>query len=408
MIFFLTLVSCGKKAKVETYSIIPEPVSIECSQHYYKYTPSTKICLDGLGRNSNLADYLTRTLREFHFKPRFIGISTSNSLVLRLLPASAMSHPDEYSLHISDSGICISSTSEKGLYYGFQTFIQMLPEDVKKVRYNSVSLPYCSIVDYPRYEWRAFRIDAVDNKYPMSEIKRYVSVMSFYKLNRLHMRLGGIGDENDDKMYSYTELCDLERFAKQNYVELVLECDSCDDETLVELSSVRSVEADKLISTSETSLRRGYRFDPLIEVENGGGLFEIDSVSSIDEFEYRMLPAICAFAECVWTPRSAKQWPDFRRRIESHKLRLENMKYSYHMGSFEPVVRWLCTPDGSWLALLECEVYGAKIHYTVDGLEPTISSPVVHGLIAVPDSVQLKTLVEYRGLIRGDVSVFTH
>ncbi|MCQ2262206.1 MAG: family 20 glycosylhydrolase [Bacteroidales bacterium] len=408
MIFFLTLVSCGKKAKVETYSIIPEPVSIECSQHYFKYTPSTKICLDGLGRNSNLADYLTQTLREFHFKPRFTGTSTSNSLVLRLLPASAMSHPDEYSLHIGDSGICIASVSEKGLFYGLQTFLQMLPEDINKVRYNAVSLPYCSIVDYPRYQWRAFRIDAVDNNFPISELKRYVSIMSFYKLNRLHMRLDGIGDDDDDNRYSYTELCDLEYFAKQNYVELVLECDSCDDESLVELSTVRSVEADKLISTSETSLRRGYRFDPLIEVEEGGGLFEIDSVSSTAEFEYRMLPAICAFAECVWTPSSAKHWPEFRRRIESHKLRLENMEYSYHMGSFEPVVRWLCSADGSWQALLECEVYGAKIHYTVDGLEPTLSSPVVHGPVSVPDGAQLKTLVEYRDLIRGSVCTFSH
>lgn len=408
LIAFLLLASCGKTAKLESYSIIPQPVSMKVTKDTFKYSSATKICLEGLGRNSNSVTILSQSLRKIHIKPRYAGSRTKRCLVLKMLPASAMEHPDEYMIHIGDSGIVIAAASEPGLFYGIQTFLQMLPPDMFKLRYSSVELPYCDITDYPRYQWRGLRIDFKVNKFSVSDLERYVSVMALYKLNRLHIRLDGLVEDNGTQVLSYAELCELEYIADNNYVKLVVECDSCDPESLIDLSSIRPVEADKLISTSETQLRRGYRFDPFIETEEGGGLFQVDSAKSKVEFEYRLFPAVCAFAESVWSPRAAKQWPDFRRRIEHHKLLLENMDFSYNLGSFKPVVRWLCSDSGEWKALLESEVYGAQIHYTVDGMEPTLHSPVAHGAVDVPEGAELKTLVEYRNLIRDSIYTFSH
>lgn len=408
LLLLLLLTSCGKTAKMESYSIIPEPVSIQVNEDTFKYGLSTKICLEGLGRNSNLVTYLSKALRKIQIKPRFTGSRSKRCLVLKMLPVSAMTHPDEYMLHIGDSGIVITAASETGLFYGIQTFLQMLPADMPNVRYSYVEMPHCDITDYPRYQWRGLRVNSQLGQFTVSDLERYISVMAFYKLNRLHLHLGGLVEENGQQAFSYTELCELQYYTDNNYVKLIVECDSCDPESLMELSSVRPIEADKLITTSETTLLQGYRFDPLIDVDGGGGLFEVDSTKSRKTFEYRMLPAVCAFAECVWSPHSVKQWPDFRRRIEHHKLILENMEYSYRLGTFKPKVRWLCSELGEWKALLDCEVYGAKIHYTVDGLEPTLGSPIAHGAIIVPDGTILKTLVEYRGLIRDSVYTFSH
>ena len=94
-----------------------------------------------------------------------------------------------YLLEVRPTGIRLSANTEVGLFYAYQTLIQMLPADVSKVNYSSITLPECTILDAPRYSWRGVHLDVCRHFFPVKFVKHYIDVMAAYKMNRFHFHL---------------------------------------------------------------------------------------------------------------------------------------------------------------------------------------------------------------------------
>lgn len=43
-----------------------------------------------------------------------------------------------------------------------------------------------------------------------------------------------------------------------------------------------------------------------------------------------VFPRLCAFAEVGWSPKDARNWPDFKRRLKTHGRRLDEFGINYH------------------------------------------------------------------------------
>jgi hexosaminidase len=52
-------------------------------------------------------------------------------------------------------------------------------------------------------------------------------------------------------------------------------------------------------------------------------------VPSLKQVEYMMFPRLCAFSEVVWSPQSAREPEDFRKRLKRQLLRLEALGVNY-------------------------------------------------------------------------------
>jgi hexosaminidase len=52
-----------------------------------------------------------------------------------------------------------------------------------------VSLPAVSIRDTPRFEWRGAMLDVARHFFSVEDVKRYIDLISHYKMNRLHLHL---------------------------------------------------------------------------------------------------------------------------------------------------------------------------------------------------------------------------
>lgn len=393
--------ACGKHGTTNHFAIIPAPAEQKIETTHFKLTTSTKFCFEGLGQNSNIAAYVTNKVRHLHVRPKIVGKPQKNCITLKI--NTDIPQPEEgYRIVVNDKGVTITAQTEQGLFYGFQTFMQMLPDDIFQTRYHSVSIPCCTIKDYPRYKWRAFRFDCKGKNLSSNELKRLIDVMATYKLNKLHLQVPALAEANN--RLSLSELQLARDYAQERYINIIFETDSMGADDYAELNSTRNIAAEQLITTTPTTLTQDYRFDPSVDENEGGGLFELDSVNG--KWEHKLLPALCAFSECLWTPREQRSWPDFRHRIEHHKIRLGGMGYSYSLGSFRPIVRWLRTENGGWKALVDTEVYGVAIHYTTDGTTPTPQSPILHGAVPVANGCELKILSVYRGKVRDSVYVF--
>lgn len=186
----LLFVSCGENITVSDYSIIPEPVSVVKKGRSFTVSRHTKVCFNNMGQNTPTAKYIAKSLRQMHIRPAFIGTPDDNSITFSLNDSTNDLLGDEgYLLNVRPDGIYISANTEAGLFYGYQTFLQMLPDDIHGRDYRSVTLPECSIVDYPRFSWRGSHLDVCRHFFTVKQIEKHLDLMAAYKLNKFHWHL---------------------------------------------------------------------------------------------------------------------------------------------------------------------------------------------------------------------------
>ncbi|HVS64067.1 MAG TPA: beta-N-acetylhexosaminidase [Thermoanaerobaculia bacterium] len=103
------------------------------------------------------------------------------------------SQPEEgYELEVSADGVRIAASAPAGAFYAFQTLRQLLPPEVESAeRAPGVEwrLPVVVIRDAPRFSWRGLHLDTARRFFDVETVKRYVDLMSRFKLNRFHWHL---------------------------------------------------------------------------------------------------------------------------------------------------------------------------------------------------------------------------
>ncbi|MBQ9194064.1 MAG: beta-N-acetylhexosaminidase [Bacteroidales bacterium] len=99
--------------------------------------------------------------------------------------------PEQYTINVKADGAVVEASALNGFVYACETLKQMLPAAI----YGSVKakadwvLPYCSIQDQPRFAYRGMHMDPCRHFWTIEETKRYLDVMTAYKLNRFHWHL---------------------------------------------------------------------------------------------------------------------------------------------------------------------------------------------------------------------------
>lgn len=208
LMILLLAVSCREKnAEVKEYHIIPEPAYMVQKARSFTISSRTKLYFENLAQNSSTAKFITNTLRQMHIRPSFIGTPNRGSITITLNDTVNPSLGDEgYLLQVLPDGIYISANTEKGLVYAFETFIQMLPEDLHQHPYDHITLPECTILDYPRFAWRGCLLDVCRHFISVKQIKRHLDIMAAHKLNKFHWHL------NDDQGWRI----EIERYPELN------------------------------------------------------------------------------------------------------------------------------------------------------------------------------------------------
>lgn len=99
--------------------------------------------------------------------------------------------PEQYYINVTKDGVDVEASALNGFIYACETIKQMLPAAIygdKAVKANWV-LPCVKILDQPRFGYRGMHLDCSRHFWSIEETKRYIDVMTVYKLNRLHWHL---------------------------------------------------------------------------------------------------------------------------------------------------------------------------------------------------------------------------
>ena len=190
IVVLFALVSCGRPVSVDSYAIIPQPVEMQVDKGSYVLSASPRCYTGGVGQNDQSVKYIFARLRGWHFNPVLVGTPDGDCLQLLVNEDYDAQLGDEgYTIDITGSGIVIAANSERGLFYGFQTFVQMLPEDIAEERYSRISLPYCHVRDWPQFAWRGSHLDVSRHFFGVSQVKKHLDLMAMYKMNKFHWHL---------------------------------------------------------------------------------------------------------------------------------------------------------------------------------------------------------------------------
>lgn len=97
-----------------------------------------------------------------------------------------------YHLTVSVKQVIIRANKPAGVFYGVQSFIQLLPKEIEsKEEIKSIkwSAPCVDVTDYPRLGWRGLMFDVARHFFTKAEVKQYIDAMVRYKYNILHLHL---------------------------------------------------------------------------------------------------------------------------------------------------------------------------------------------------------------------------
>ncbi|MBN2416842.1 family 20 glycosylhydrolase [bacterium] len=131
-------------------------------------------------------------------------------------------------------------------------------------------------------------------------------------------------------------------------------------------------------------LKKVYEFEPtpadsLTEEQQAhiiGGQANVwtEYIASEDYCEYMLMPRVSALAEAVWTWKQLRDWDDF-----SHRIQKQYQRYMYMDANFRiptPVIADTVQVRAGGAVTIDNPAGFGIIRYTVDGSEPSVSSPV--------------------------------
>lgn len=175
-------VSCGtQQTPVPQIRVIPKPVSISEGEGVFKLKSGMTVSADS--SLAPAARYLAEALEAssaLQLEPAQSGKKGNIDLRLGL----TNDNPEAYSLTVDENGIAIQGATPRGVLMGIATLRQLVPVDPKDSR-----IPYVSVTDAPRFDWRGAHLDVSRHFYTADQVKDFIDLMAIYKLNKFHWHL---------------------------------------------------------------------------------------------------------------------------------------------------------------------------------------------------------------------------
>ena len=195
-IFCILFISMSIQGNAQNrIAIIPEPVSLTEKPGNFSLTQSMVIKAPDNADMGITVNYLAKRLSiPTGFRVRTVTDDVERANIsLQLNTRRNEQIGDEgYQLSVAQNGVVIKANKPAGLFYGVQTFLQLLPPEIessKPVQGISWQAPAVEITDYPRVGWRGLMLDVSRHFFTVEEVKQYIDNMVKYKYNMFHWGL---------------------------------------------------------------------------------------------------------------------------------------------------------------------------------------------------------------------------
>ena len=180
----MSLVSVCAIAQV---NIIPKPVSlkVESQQKGFSINTQTRIVIENDSLRSAAVFFNVYLEKYLQFKLTITSVKPTENYISLSVNTSINKFDDAYELAVSSQNISLTGTSNRGVFYGIQTLIQLLPV-TKAV---TLTIPAVMVTDYPRFAYRGMHLDVSRHFFDIDFIKKYIDYLAMRKMNYFHWHL---------------------------------------------------------------------------------------------------------------------------------------------------------------------------------------------------------------------------
>jgi len=180
-------------AAADLPALLPLPAKIEFQPGSFRLRAKTRILADAASHDT--AQYLADRLwpaTGYQIKLGAPSDSVKGNILLTTLNAKASLGEEGYELIVTKDSVTVRAPTEAGLFYGLQTFFQLLPPQVYASTPASGvqwTAPCARIEDQPRFKWRGFMLDVARHFYTKDQVEQLLDSMAAQKLNTFHWHL---------------------------------------------------------------------------------------------------------------------------------------------------------------------------------------------------------------------------
>ena len=102
-----------------------------------------------------------------------------------------LSSPESYQLYITQDSVILNSNTAEGAFRGIQTLRQIIPEtSIDTLAEQRIwAIPSGKIIDVPNFSYRGAMLDVARHFFSVADVKRYIDLLAYYKINMLHLHL---------------------------------------------------------------------------------------------------------------------------------------------------------------------------------------------------------------------------
>lgn len=182
---------------VDAPDILPLPSDIEVFEGSFNVNMAGIVCdaaLDSASINAirGFANRLSTVLgREYGFS--CVSDPATDERHTMYFLCNASMGEDEYTIDSQAGPVVVRAAERSGFINAIATLKQMLPVEIYSDSLSPVETDWrmarVKIYDHPLFEYRGMHMDCSRHFFELDEVRRYLDVMSFYKLNRFHWHL---------------------------------------------------------------------------------------------------------------------------------------------------------------------------------------------------------------------------
>lgn len=188
------LASCAEpQGEVKSYNqginIIPTPQSLVQHDGFFRLGSNTAIAAAS-PEAKTVAEFFAAKMRTA--TGLNIQVAEKGNIQLSVDPSLDVANDEGYTLDVTKDGAIVVAKTAQGLFYGMQSFLQLLPAEIEspsKVNGIAWQAPAVSIKDAPRFGYRGIMLDPCRHFMPVENVKKYLDVLSLFKMNRMHWHL---------------------------------------------------------------------------------------------------------------------------------------------------------------------------------------------------------------------------
>ncbi len=168
-----------------TLPLIPQPKEIKMGSGNFTINADTFFIVNDTDNNEvALFNAFLSGKYGYSLKAQTKAKKTQNSISIQVdNPSDTAS--EKYELDITPKEIHIRAAGNIGVFYAFQTLIQLLPVN----KFTEAALPCLTLKDEPKFKWRGMHLDVCRHFFPVAFVKKYIDYLALYKLNTFHWHL---------------------------------------------------------------------------------------------------------------------------------------------------------------------------------------------------------------------------